>query len=135
VVGRTRRLKCPKCGAVFDYEFVPGASFTAVRLGTSRYMRCPVCLRFSVFPMTGPEPPESVSSAAGAAARYSDSRSTARWALLVIVPFLVLIFLAAFGLGRPEPSLAVVIGLVIAMLVVLGLVLFLGRPAPVPTAP
>ncbi|HTZ61560.1 MAG TPA: hypothetical protein VMC82_02805 [Thermoplasmata archaeon] len=54
-VGWTRRLTCPKCGGAFDYEFIPGASFTAIRLGTSRYMRCPICRRFSVFKMTGPE--------------------------------------------------------------------------------
>jgi DNA-directed RNA polymerase subunit RPC12/RpoP len=52
---RTRRLLCPKCGSSFDYEFIPGASFSAIRLGNSRYMRCPICQRFSVFKMTGPE--------------------------------------------------------------------------------
>jgi len=43
------RLVCPKCGGTFDYDFVPGASFTAVRLGTSRYMPCPLCHRWSTF--------------------------------------------------------------------------------------
>jgi hypothetical protein len=42
-------LKCPKCASEFDYAFVPGASFTSVRLGTSRYIRCPVCHKWSVF--------------------------------------------------------------------------------------
>jgi hypothetical protein len=53
----TRHLKCPKCGGEFDYEFVPGASLTAIRLGTSRYMRCPLCHKFSVFSLR--EPPAS----------------------------------------------------------------------------
>lgn len=65
---RTRRLLCPKCGGAFDYEYVPGASFTALRLGNARYLRCPICQRFSIFRMTGPEPPitpASVPSAEG----------------------------------------------------------------------
>ena len=43
------RLTCPKCQETFDYDFVPGASFTAFRLGTARYMRCPLCHRWSTF--------------------------------------------------------------------------------------
>jgi hypothetical protein len=54
---RTRRLLCSKCGGSFDYEYIPGASLTAIRLGNARYMRCPICQRFSVFKMTGPEAP------------------------------------------------------------------------------
>ncbi len=42
-------LKCPKCGKEFVFEYVPGASFTAFRLGRSRYMACPICHRWSVF--------------------------------------------------------------------------------------
>ena len=42
-------LKCPKCGSEFDYAYVPGASFTSVRLGGSRFLRCPVCHKWSVF--------------------------------------------------------------------------------------
>jgi len=54
-LSRTRRLLCPKCGTTFDYDFVPGASFTAFRLGNARYMRCPICHKFSTFKMTGPD--------------------------------------------------------------------------------
>jgi hypothetical protein len=46
------RLTCPKCGGTFDYEYVPGASFTAVRLGSSRYLACPVCHRWSTFDLS-----------------------------------------------------------------------------------
>jgi len=56
----TVRLTCPKCGQTFDYEYVPGASLTALRFGGSRYMRCPVCHRFAMFPIRhapSPEPP------------------------------------------------------------------------------
>jgi hypothetical protein len=60
-LSETVRLTCPKCGGSFDYEFIPGASFSAIRLGTSRYMRCPLCHKFAVFrmrdaPAAGPPP-------------------------------------------------------------------------------
>lgn len=48
IVSRSR-LTCPKCRQTFDYDFVPGASFSTVRLGTSRYMTCPLCHRWSTF--------------------------------------------------------------------------------------
>lgn len=44
-------LRCPKCGAEFDYDWVPGAAIAAVRLGSSRYLACPRCHRWSVFPV------------------------------------------------------------------------------------
>lgn len=43
------RLTCPKCGRTFDYEWIPGASLTAVRLGKDRYMACPLCHKWSTF--------------------------------------------------------------------------------------
>lgn len=43
------QLTCKKCQGSFVYEFVPGGSFTAIRLGTARYMRCPLCRKFGVF--------------------------------------------------------------------------------------
>lgn len=43
------RLTCPKCGQTFDYEWIPGAALTAVRLGSSRYMACPLCKKWSTF--------------------------------------------------------------------------------------
>ncbi len=52
VVQRSR-LTCPKCHRVFDYDWIPGASFTAVRLGTGRYMACPLCGRWSYFDLYG----------------------------------------------------------------------------------
>lgn len=43
------RLICPKCGKTFDYEWVVGAALTAVRLGSRRYMACPLCHKWSTF--------------------------------------------------------------------------------------
>ena len=46
---RENTLVCPKCRGQFNYQFVPGASFTSLRLGRSRYMKCPLCGKWSVF--------------------------------------------------------------------------------------
>ena len=43
------KLKCPKCGHEFEYKWIPGASFTSIKLGKKRYMRCPECRKFSLF--------------------------------------------------------------------------------------
>ncbi|MGD0028805.1 MAG: hypothetical protein ABSC91_07685 [Candidatus Bathyarchaeia archaeon] len=45
----TSRLTCTKCGKTFDYNWVPGGSFSAVRLGQKRYVRCPNCHKWSTF--------------------------------------------------------------------------------------
>jgi len=45
----TSGLTCPKCGKKFDYDWVPGGSFSAVRLVNKRYLRCPNCHEWSTF--------------------------------------------------------------------------------------
>jgi hypothetical protein len=52
-------MKCPKCGGEFDYEYYPGASWTAVRLWNRRYMACPLCHRWSLFPVSHVQPGDS----------------------------------------------------------------------------
>jgi hypothetical protein len=42
-------LKCPKCNTEFDYAYLPGASFTSLRLGNSRLLQCPECHKWSTF--------------------------------------------------------------------------------------
>lgn len=44
-------LTCPKCRQEFDYDFIPGASVTAIRLAGRHYMACPLCHRWSLFPV------------------------------------------------------------------------------------
>lgn len=51
IVSRAR-LVCPRCHQTFDYDFVPGAAVTAIRLGKSRYMACPLCHRWSTFDLS-----------------------------------------------------------------------------------
>ncbi|MGI0129292.1 MAG: hypothetical protein ACREDE_03295 [Thermoplasmata archaeon] len=58
------RLTCPKCNQTFDFDYVPGASLTAIRLGTSRYMACPLCHKWSTFDLVRnriPAPPPNSS--------------------------------------------------------------------------
>jgi DNA-directed RNA polymerase subunit RPC12/RpoP len=43
------RLTCPECGKQFDYNWIPGGSFTAARLGYERNLRCPYCGHRSIF--------------------------------------------------------------------------------------
>ena len=45
----TSRLVCQKCHDEFRYDWVPGGSFNAIRLGKYRYMRCPKCYKWSMF--------------------------------------------------------------------------------------
>lgn len=45
----TSTLTCPKCKSTFEYKWVPLASFSSVRLGTSRYLQCPICHDWSTF--------------------------------------------------------------------------------------
>ena len=48
-IAHLSHLKCGKCGTEFDYAWIPGASLTSIRLGGSRYFRCPSCRKFSLF--------------------------------------------------------------------------------------
>ena len=64
----TSRLSCPKCGKTFDYRWVPGGSLTAVRLGPTRYMRCPLCHKWSDFDIVSTRVQDSV--AEDAAGKY-----------------------------------------------------------------
>jgi len=107
----TRSLHCPHCDRDFDYDLVPGMSVTAVRLGRSRYMRCPLCHRFATFRvdrvsaeasqppagnapaiaptvLRGPDTPSSVRP------RFDDRRPLARWAGVLVVPIVALLVLA-----------------------------------------
>lgn len=49
MVGIKTRVTCPKCGQSFDYEFIPGGSFNAIRLGKYRYMKCQICGKWALF--------------------------------------------------------------------------------------
>jgi uncharacterized C2H2 Zn-finger protein len=127
-----RRLRCPHCQQVFDYAFVPGASVTAVRLGTSRYMRCPLCDRFALFSLRAPgadgDGSTSAPPRAHAVPRFSDRRTMASWTVALLAPALALILLG----GIVVETHPIGWGLILGGLVLLGvgtvLLLAFGRP-------
>ncbi|HXQ91672.1 MAG TPA: hypothetical protein VN739_01605 [Nitrososphaerales archaeon] len=45
----TSTLTCPNCQRTFEYKWVPGVSFTTVRLGKSRYLECQLCHKWATF--------------------------------------------------------------------------------------
>ncbi len=80
VVQRSR-LTCPKCGGTFDYDWVPGASLTAVRLGTGRYMACPLCHKWSYFDIYSTmveRPPAWAGASSARASSAARSRPTSK---------------------------------------------------------
>ncbi len=42
-------VECPHCHYRFNYEFIPGASFTSIRLGPARIFKCPNCKELHKF--------------------------------------------------------------------------------------
>ena len=46
-MGSDTIVRCSK-GHLFTTLWVPGASFKAVRLGSKRYQRCPVCKKWRI---------------------------------------------------------------------------------------
>ena len=60
----TSALTCSKCNQSFEYKWIPGGSFSAIRLGKNRYLKCPLCGKWSNFnvvdtriPKKGDQPP------------------------------------------------------------------------------
>ena len=45
----TSIVECPHCHYRFNYEFIPGASFTSIRLGPARIFKCPNCKELHKF--------------------------------------------------------------------------------------
>ncbi|MGD0978997.1 MAG: hypothetical protein ABR962_07650 [Candidatus Bathyarchaeia archaeon] len=60
----TSKLTCPKCGKMFNYNWVPGGSFTSLRLGSKRYPRCPHCHKWSTYPIMSTRTSKAQSSPA-----------------------------------------------------------------------
>ncbi|MGD0728466.1 MAG: hypothetical protein ABR981_00100 [Candidatus Micrarchaeaceae archaeon] len=42
-------MKCNNCSKEFDYSFFPLVSITSIRLGSSRYFKCPFCKKTQTF--------------------------------------------------------------------------------------
>ncbi len=48
----TSIVECPHCHYKFNYEFIPGTSFTSIRLGSARIFKCPNCKELHKFNIT-----------------------------------------------------------------------------------
>jgi len=129
----TRRLRCPHCHREFDYDLIPGASLTALRLGTSRYMRCPLCQKFGLFDLGRSNEPPSQSRGAPAALpavpRYSDRRHMAVWGLVLIVPAMASMFLAVLS-PLPEISRLALVAVGVILLAMGAATLIIGSRPP-----
>ena len=89
----TSVCKCYKCGYKFNYEFILGASFHSIRLGTKRIFRCPKCKTLQKFYLMDKGPNKSLKT-------YGDSSELGigakMWAV-ILLPTLVLTFFGAFS--------------------------------------
>ena len=109
----TATLQCPKCHASFEYEYLTGASFTSIRLGSRRAMRCPQCRRFSSFDLHPPE--GSAAPPRGALPRYDDRRPTLWRLTRVVVPAVGALTAVSLLAPRPEPAFEISVGGSIAL--------------------
>jgi hypothetical protein len=48
----TSRLTCPRCKKQFNYHWIPGATFTSLRYGNKRHLKCPYCHQPAVYDIT-----------------------------------------------------------------------------------
>lgn len=87
-------LRCPKCGYKFYYKWLPGASFTSVRLGKYRYTRCPRCKHMSMFNVWNTR----VSKTGRRQKRYNDVITTITY-LPMIIAFVLLVVFTSILLG------------------------------------
>ena len=50
--GTTSRVECPHCHYKFNYEWIPGISIFAIKLGPYRLFKCPNCKELHTFKIT-----------------------------------------------------------------------------------
>ncbi len=119
------KLECRKCGYRFNYEFIPGMSVDAMRLGMDRYMRCPKCRKWSRFSLLNPGKEDGLPT-------YSDTKTTVRYTPLLVVPIIVWIFFstAVLGYAKVGVNAAIFIALPVVVIETIVLALMLLRLMP-----
>ncbi|MFY9716992.1 MAG: hypothetical protein WAK40_03540 [Thermoplasmata archaeon] len=124
----TLPLDCPSCHRSFNYEYIPGASVSAVRLGGRRYMRCPLCGKFAFFDLRSPR--NAGTPPSPHAATFNDRRLTLRWLALFVAPAVAVVTGLGLLLPRPEPAVWAALGG--AMVIVVGslVLVYLGAISP-----
>lgn len=109
-------LTCPHCGGHFEYEYIPGASASAVRLGTKRYMKCPLCSRWGTFDL---HPKASLNGVPRSedAPVYDDRRHFLRQAPWLFVPFGVILISLIWASAYPAFVFWLDISMVLLLLI------------------
>ena len=119
------KLECRKCGYRFNYEFIPGMSVDAMRLGMDRYMRFPKCRKWGRFSLLNPGKEDGLPT-------YSDTKTTVRYTPLLVVPIIVWIFFstAVLGYAKVGVNAAIFIALPVVVIETIVLALMLLRLMP-----
>ena len=112
------KLECRKCGYRFNYEFIPGMSVDAIRLGMDRYMRCPKCREWSRFSLLNPGKEDGLPTC-------SDTKTTVRYTPLLVVPIVVWIFFSTAVLGYAKVGVNAAIFIAVPVVVIETIVLAL----------
>ena len=105
------KLQCRKCGYRFNYEFIPGMSVDAMRLGMDRYMRCPKCRKWGRFSLLNPGREDGLPT-------YSDTKTTARYTPLLVVPIIVWIFFSTAVIGYAKIGLNPLVFIVVPLVLI-----------------
>ena len=128
---RVAVLRCAECGLRFNLEYTRGVSFTGVRLGGARSMKCPRCRKRSTFALDSPGPEPGLID-------YRDPIRLPLAALLLLLGAGIAVIAALSFTGHPVGEVLVVAGaMVLAMIAVSGLLLARSRlvelPAGIPS--
>ncbi|MFZ0699072.1 MAG: hypothetical protein WAN74_02610 [Thermoplasmata archaeon] len=119
-------LTCPHCGGHFEYDFVWGASPSAIRLGTKRYMKCPLCSRWGTFDLRADRQPAGTLSPE-TPPTYSDRRLVVRRLSWILVPIAVILISLIWSTSYPNFVLGIDIVMLVVLLLVMGLLLATSR--------
>lgn len=123
----TSIVECPHCHYRFNYEFIPGASFTSIRLGPARIFKCPNCKELHKFYInhfgTDPSLPT-----------HGDNAETSIGGKNIALAAGPLIVLVAIGIllvatGTFQSALVVLIPSVIGIIWILAYIAYLYRKA------
>lgn len=124
-------LHCAHCGYHFNLEYVPGVSFSALRLGVGRSFKCPKCRTRGLFDL-------SVSRRDPGAATYRDpvGRGAAALAGILATGLVVALLVSRGSLaGVPRPEAIVTVGMatVLALVAMAAFTLVRSRLVAVPS--
>ena len=123
----TSIVECPHCHYKFNYEFIPGTSFTSIRLGPARIFKCPNCKDLHKFNIshlgtdsTLPTHGDNIDTSIGG--------KTIGLAIGPLIALLIMGILLA-AIGTVQSALAIIIPVVIGLAWLIGYIVYLYRKA------